>query len=63
VQTFARRFPVHYATFTHWPVELNHTMGRQYDEAHEVVDDIHYTTKDGYTSNLTRKRIKGEFGK
>ena len=63
VQMFARRFPVHFATFTHWPVELNTSMGRQYDEAHEVVDDIHYRTKEGYVSDRLRKRIKGEFGK
>ena len=62
VQQYARRFPIHYATFTHWPAELNQSMGRQYDEAHEVVDDIHVRTKDGYVSNLGRKRIKGAFG-
>jgi hypothetical protein len=61
VQQFARRFPIHYATFTHWPVELNKTMGRQYREEDEVVDDIHFKLANGYVSNTTRKRIKGKF--
>jgi len=63
VANFKRRFPVHYALFIHWPTELNATLGRSYDQAHEVVDDMHYVTKDGWSSPNLRKRINGEFGK
>lgn len=49
------------ATLQHWPPELNH-IGRSYDEAHEVVDDLNYRTAEGYRSPRLRKRIKGSFG-
>ena len=61
VAIFNRRFPVHFATFTHWPVELNQPpLVRQYTEAVEIVDDIHFQTN-GHFSNLLRKRLKGSF--
>jgi len=49
------------ATFTHWPFELDGKMGRSYTEKDEVVDDLFYQTKDGFSNITMRKRIKGEF--
>lgn len=61
------------ATQTHWPVELA-KIGRSYDEAHEVVDDLFYVPDNlrpgpyaapllQYLNPVQRKRIKGEFGR
>ena len=65
VQQFHRRFPVHFATFTHWPVSLNTTMGRNYREESEVVDsiveEVNYSGNRPVLVPRLRKRIKGRF--
>jgi hypothetical protein len=65
VQQFHARFPVHFATFTHWPVSLNEKMGRNYQPESEVVDSIvetvNYTGRQPLVVPNLRKRIKGRF--
>jgi hypothetical protein len=67
VKQFAVKFPgvVQSAIEIHWPVELN-KIGRSYDEAHEVVDDLYYVPENlrahpQYVNPVERKRIKGDF--
>ena len=67
VKQWADRFPgtLRSAVEIHWPVELA-SLGLNYDEAHEVVDDLYYLPENlknypQYLNPSQRKRIKGCF--
>jgi hypothetical protein len=66
VHDYYRQFPGMFsmggfATLTHWPVELNKVLGRNYDEAHEVTDDLLVLADNKWLITNQRKRIRGSF--